>query len=450
MLKQKIFFIAGLICLLWLPVGVIHNLVLERAELHQQVQQQIADSSANAQLISGPLLIIELEQQRLTTQGQSLTEKQYRLLPASTLTLHSEAAVEQRSRGLYRARIYQSEHRLNAEFPPLPAELQQLLNTPAVSPAAAVLAAQHSQRITAAWLSMAVSDSRGFTRLPQLTLNGSSQPVQTGSQFAALPEGFHLPLTPAQLQQPLQVELNWSLQGSSSLSLLPAARSSQWQLTSNWPDPAFSGRYLPVQREISAQGFTAKWQSSELSNPAVQELQHCFRQSECPALRNNVFQVSLVEAVNPYQQAERAIKYAILVIVLSFSWFYLLELLQAAQVRLHPMHYLLVGLTLVMFYLLLLALSEISGFLLAYWAASAACALLLMVYLQAVLQSLARSGAVSAAYLLLQALLCLILQAETFALLSGSLLLFATLAALMYGTRHLNWQRVWQPADADE
>lgn len=434
MLKHKIILVAALIALLWLPVGVIHNLVLERAELNQQVQQQIADSSSGPQLLSGPLLVLELEATQVQGSDKTSLHSQYLLQQADDLQLSSEVQTEQRSRGLYRARVYQSQHQINARFAAVSAEL--LANT--------VSGQVGPPRIKAAWISFAVNDSRGFTRLPQLKLNGELQPFGSGTKLSFMPEGIHLPLPVSLLQQAMNLELSVELQGSSSLSVLPVARSSRWQLHSNWPDPAFQGRYLPQQREISPSGFSASWQSSELSNPASQELSRCFGQQSCKALTEQAFSVSLIEAVDPYQQTERAIKYAILVIVLSFAWFYLAELLSHTRFQLHPMHYLLVGLTLVMFYLLLLSLSELVGFLAAYWLASLACALLLSGYLAAVLQSMQRSVAVTAAYLLLQGLLYLILQAETFALLSGTLLLFATLAVLMLSTRRLNWQQVWQ------
>lgn len=434
MLKHKIILVAALIALLWLPVGVIHNLVLERAELNQQVQQQIADSSGGPQLLSGPLLVLELEATQVPSTDKTAAHRQYLLQQADDLQLSSEVQTEQRSRGLYRARVYQSQHQMKASFAAVAAEL--LANTAAGQ--------ADAPRIKAAWISFAVNDSRGFTRLPQLKLNGELQHIATGSKLSFLPEGFHLPLPLSQLEQAMTLELSLELQGSTSLNVLPVARNSQWQLRSNWPDPAFQGRYLPQQREISPSGFSAHWQSSELSNPAGLELSRCFGQPSCKALTEQAFSVSLIEAVDPYQQTERAIKYAILVIVLSFAWFYLAELLSHTHFQLHPMHYLLVGLTLVMFYLLLLSLAELIGFRAAYWLASLACALLLYGYLTAVLQSKQRSVAVTAAYLALQGLLYLILQAETFALLSGTLLLFATLAVLMLSTRRLNWQQVWQ------
>lgn len=433
MLKHKIILVAALIALLWLPVGVIHNLVLERAELNQQVQQQIADSSSGPQLLSGPLLVLELETTQVQSTDKTSVHSQYLLQQADELQLSTEVQTEQRSRGLYRARVYQSQHQIKASFAAIAAE--QLANTTSQA---------GTSRIKAAWISFAVNDSRGFTRLPQLKLNGELQQFASGSKLSFLPEGIHLPLPVSQLAQAMNLELSVELQGSSSLSVLPVAHSSRWQLRSNWPDPAFQGRYLPHQREISPSGFSASWQSSELSNPAGLELSRCFGQPSCKALTEQAFSVSLIEAVDPYQQTERAIKYAILVIVLSFAWFYLAELLSHTRIQLHPMHYLLVGLTLVMFYLLLLSLSELIGFLAAYWLASLACAFLLYGYLTAVLQSMQRSLAVTAAYLLLQGLLYLILQAETFALLSGTLLLFATLAVLMLSTRRLNWQQVWQ------
>lgn len=437
MLKHKIVVIAALMLLLWLPVGVIHNLVLERAELNQQVQQEISTSTSGEQTLVGPVLVQQLEL-RKTQANHSVTDQiQWQVAGALELNVQSDAQVEQRSRGLYRVRVYQSQHQIQAEFAP-----QTQLPT---SFAPEGVTGQDQLRQVDSYLAFAVSDVRGLSSLPKVRINGTERAVIAGSGLKAVPEGVRVPVSPEELAHGFTLTMQLDLQGSGRMELLPTGHSSRWQLQSNWPDPAFVGRFLPQQRDVSDAGFAARWQSTQLSNPTLLALQGCAEREQC-SWQGKAFEVNLIEAVDPYQQNERAVKYAILVIVLSFAWFYLAEILQTKP--LHLMQYLLVGLTLVMFYLLLLSLSEVVGFALAYSLASGACALLLGYYLTAALKSARQGLAMAAAYGVLQGLLYLILQAETFALLSGSLLLFATLALLMSLTRHVDWQAMFSNSSA--
>jgi inner membrane protein len=442
MFRNKIFFILVLIALLWVPVGVIHNLVIERAEQNHKVQQEISNSTSGAQTIIGPVLVQQLELRKHIGANQIDDSTQWQLTGAEQLQVRSDAQVEQRSRGLYRVRVYQSKHQLQADFAAQAALPSEFAALPA--PQATPLqpsSQQHApqRRRVDSYLAFAIGDVRGLSTLPIITIDGTPREVIAGSGLKGAPEGIRVAITAEELQRGFHVEMQFDLQGSRSLSVIPSANSSQWQLQSNWRDPAFNGRFLPTQRDLNEQGFAAKWQSTQLSNPTLQALLSCVTETHC-ALAAQGFHVDLIEAVDPYQQNERAIKYAILVIVLSFAWFYVAEILQRAP--LHMMQYGLVGLALVMFYLLLISLSEVVGFMWAYVMASSACAALLLVYLSGALQSLRRASALAGAYALLQALLYLILQAETFALLSGSLLLFSTLAVLMIATRHIDWHQL--------
>src|SRR5690606_38104142 len=138
-----------------------------------------------------------------------------------------------------------------------------------------------------------------------------------------------------------------------SFSVVPVARNSQLNLTSNWPHPGFMGDYLPVKRDITASGFQAHWESSWFAN----NLESLFSEKALPQWHSvPAFSVTVATPADQYQLTDRAIKYAILLITLTFMAFFVYETL--TRLRLHPMQYLLVGLSLVLFYLVLLALSE--------------------------------------------------------------------------------------------
>jgi Inner membrane protein involved in colicin E2 resistance len=164
--------------------------------------------------------------------------------------------------------------------------------------------------------------------------------------------------------------------------------------------------------------------------------------------------VTVATPADQYQLTDRAIKYAILLISLTFMAFFVFETLTG--LRLHPMQYLLVGLSLVLFYLVLLALSEHAGFTPAWIIASLVGALMNSVYLQAVLKSWKRSGMFVLALLGLDVVMWFLLRSEDSALLLGSAVLAMALFAVMYLTRHFDWyslsqsKRPMPPANPDD
>ena len=143
------------------------------------------------------------------------------------------------------------------------------------------------------------------------------------------------------------------------------------------------------------------------------------------------------DGVSTYRLVDRVLKYAILFILLTFTAFFLTEVIY--QLKLHPVQYLLVGLGLAEFYLLLLAFMEHIGFLWAYIIAATMTILLVSFYSYFVLKS--KKGSVLMAILLAftYSYLLVVLNLETYALLSGAFLLFVVLSGVMFITRHINW-----------
>ncbi len=227
-----------------------------------------------------------------------------------------------------------------------------------------------------------------------------------------------------------------TLRGMQTLSFAPVGLNTSVSVSSKWPHPRFIRRYLPERREISAAGFAAAWRVSSFSSAVKQQLQQC-KNGQCAALLSNTFGVSLLEPVDIYQQAERSIKYGILFIGLTFVAIIIVEIVKRLQI--HPVQYLLVGLALAVFYLLLVSLSEHIVFHWAYLIASIACTGLICFYLCGVMDSIKQGVFFSMLIALLYGILFVILRAEDFALLMGSLLLFAALAALMLITRQIDW-----------
>ena len=230
--------------------------------------------------------------------------------------------------------------------------------------------------------------------------------------------------------------INIDYAGTSALSFAPLGKNTTVQMKAGWPHPNFGGRFLPQTKRIDGSGFSARWEVSHLAskNGALIKQEIANERDRTPL---ETFDVSFVEPVNIYLQAERAVKYGILFVALTFAAFFLFEVLK--DLRIHPLQYSLVGLALALFFLLLVSLSEHIAFVYAYLAASSACAILIGYYLAHVLGAWRRGLALATKLALLYAVLYGLLLSEDNALMLGSLLLFGVLAAIMVLTRRVDW-----------
>ena len=234
----------------------------------------------------------------------------------------------------------------------------------------------------------------------------------------------------------LPFEMHLTLNGSRSLRLAPAGVNNDVQLTSTWPDPSFQGGFLPTEREVGPNGFRARWQISYYGRSYPQRWTER-NPLNAAGVDSSLFGVDLVPALDSYRYVERSIKYGMLFIALMFTAFFLFEILSA--VRIHPFQYALVGIALCLFYLGLLALSEIFSFSIAYWAGAAAASLMIALYSAKALQSTGRAYLVAIGLALVYAFLFVILRLQDYSLLVGTAGLFLVLAIVMFVTRNVDW-----------
>jgi inner membrane protein len=278
-------------------------------------------------------------------------------------------------------------------------------------------------------------DARGIGVVKAPEVNGTALTIEPGTGLEQGGQGVHIPLPEGDWRkQNLKLNMALNLSGTGDLSVVPAGRNSEMTLTSNWPHPSFLGDFLPAKREVSESGFQAQWQSSWFAN----NLGERFASGNDTGWENfPAFSVAVTTPADQYQLTDRATKYAILLIALTFMAFFVFETLTAQ--RLHPMQYLLVGLSLVMFYLLLLALSEHIGFTVAWIIASLIGALMNGIYLQAVLKGWRNSMLFTLALLLLDGVMWGLLNSADSALLLGTSVLVVALAGMMFVTRNIDW-----------
>nr|WP_288355467.1 cell envelope integrity protein CreD [uncultured Pseudomonas sp.] len=434
--------IALLILLLMIPLLLIDGLVSERQGARDDVLRDIARSSSYAQQITGPIMVVPYRKKVLTWKTRKDSDERYQeesieqgrlyFLP-ERFALDGDVRTELRYRGIYQARLYHSDSQVSGEF--------------------AVPANYGINDVDAYWfgepfIAVGISDVRGIGNDLKLQLNGASLSFEPGSGDDNFGSGVHVALPPRDTrnEQAYSFAFDLKLQGTEQLSITPVGRESQVTLRSDWPHPSFIGEFLPSQREVTQQGFTAKWQTSFFSTDMQDALSSCVSGS-CGAMQSRAFGVSLIDPVDQYLKADRAIKYALLFISLTFAVFFLFEVLKRMAV--HPVQYALVGLSMALFYLLLLSLSEHLGFAVAYGLSALACVALNTFYVSSVLRSWLRGAAFGALLAALYGLLYGLLSAEDYALLMGSLLVFGVLGCVMVLTRKLDWYGVGRPATSD-
>ena len=438
-LLGKTLAVGGVLFALTLALQSVGAIVSEREGRLREAERSVADSLASQQSLLGPVLLRRCDETWSAEQGEGkdrklVTERRDFSLAATpaTLDVSAKAAIETRHRGIFKVNGYSMKATMKARWADL-AALEPI--------------AQHAGsklRCEAPVMFVAVGDARGI-RVATISVGGAALPVLPGTEHASHPRGFHA-VIPAGVQAAggvLQAEVALDLVGTGDLAFAPVADTTRVDLASDWPHPSFGGRFLPNERAVTAQGFTASWQLSALATSAPQELVNggavCGLNgaSEGKARCIETFGVAFIDPVSAYVLSDRATKYGLLFIALTFVGVGLVEVLK--RLRVHPVQYLLVGSALAVFFLLLVSLTEHIAFAWAYLAASAACTTLLTFYASFVLRG-GRAGAVfGAAIAALYGALYLLLQMEQSALVLGSLLLFAVLGAVMVATRRVDW-----------
>jgi len=442
-LAMKLMLVAGMTLAILLPLLLIRGTIAERQDYRQQAVADIARSYAGAQAIAGPVLVVpytdtieveERDAQHVVHKVLRQQEGRWLYFP-KTLDLHGHLAPETRRRGLHEVRVYELRDALAS------ARFEVTLPTDAD--------AAHPRRIGTPWLSYAIADVRGLLVTPRLRVDGVERAIEQGAYGGP---GVHARLAvPAGGDRlAFETQLQFTLGGTESLAWVPLGDRNTLSIDSTWPHPRFDGSFLPRTRTVDAHGFRAQWDISSLATNAQTQFAQkpLLPQAEAgqegeAAAGIDAVGVSLVEPVNIYVQADRASKYGLLFVLLTFLGFFMFELLK--QLPVHPVQYGLVGLALALFFLLLISLSEHIPFAWAYVVSSSACIGLIGFYLSAVLRSVGRGIGFAAMLGLLYAALYGLLVSEDNALVLGAGLLFLILAAVMVITRRIDWYRLAEP-----
>ena len=429
---------------LLIPVAMIRDLISERQARRNEAVGGIALGWGQRQMVAGPFLSIPyhrtwIETTQETADGKSkerrVERSEWRVhrIPVESIQWSIDVATSEKARGIYKARLYGARIRAQGKIA-VPGQFG-IGDSGQIHPSAPRFV-------------LGVSDPRGIRTVVALSIDGKSVDFRPGTADTALASGVHAVLEDLRGDQPrtLDYEFSIELAGAEAFALAPLARDNGVTMRADWPHPSFQGVFLPARHEITADGFTAHWHVSGYAAQGGERLAACERGKVCATLTAQEIGVSFVEPVGLYLRLERASKYGFLFIGLTFAAFMLLELFR--RLPIHPVQYTLVGLALAMFFLLLTALSEHISFALAYLAATLACVGLIGAYVAYVLRSAATGLAFGSALGGLFGVLYMLLRAEDYALLAGSILLFGLLAALMLATRRVDWYQLTRRAPA--
>ncbi len=410
----KALIIGVLTMLLLVPAAMISEIIQERQSLNAITTETVSNDWATDQLITGPVLTVPVA----FAEGGAQT--MVHLLPEN-YSVQGDAQPQELERGIYDVVVYDAALQINAHF-----NLQAL--------------EKYQGRFMDwenAYFTVGITDMRGIQNQIIAKVNDKDFTAEPGTKLNYIAEsGITIPLRDSlhQINEPFDFSMQIDLKGSKNISVLPVGKTTEIQLASTWDSPGFNGAFLPDERNVTKDGFTANWKILELNRnyPQSWEANEYFN-----AMKFSAFGVDLIQPVDDYQKSTRSVKYAVLVLALTFLIFFLVEVIN--KTRIHPMQYLLVGLALCLFYILLISLSEQMTFNIAYFISAATIILMITFYSTAVFKS--RKFSIFLFLLLIAnySFVFVTLQLSEYALLLGSIGLTLILGLTMYFTRKVNW-----------
>jgi len=409
--------LAMLTLALKIPLGLVGGVIDDRQVHEDEATKRVTESWGSAQTFAGPMMVLPYKR---FTDGRE-TERSFTLLPEK-LSIDGQVRPEQRRRGLFAVTVYTATLEVVAEFQTK--AVRDLLTD--------------GRRIdwTAARLDLGLTDPKA---IDAATVDVDGQRIEwipgLGTSLSTLPASLgSLGLAN---RETVTVRFRIVFGGSGSLALAPIGRRTEATISSSWPSPSFIGRYLPVTQTIDKDGFHAKWSTSHLGRRYGQLWDSGNGTEPAPSIvTDSAFGFALHNPVDAYRQTDRAIKYAVMFIGLTFATCLLFEM--ATGTRPHVTQYGLIGLSLCVFYLLLLSASEQIGFAPAYLASASAVVTQATIYNWALYRRRGPALAFGAILTGLYSGLYGLLQLEDVALLAGSLLLFTVLSLAMWFTRNLH------------
>jgi inner membrane protein len=421
--RNKIFFkgiIMGfLILIMIIPTVFVNNLVNERKLRQREIVREVSDKWSDAQTIAGPYLFVPYKIFLKTPDGKDATATSAFWILPETLNVNGTINHQLRKRSIYNVLLYRANLKHTGNF---------VIKVPKDLDSANIV-----------WkdvqLCYGISDFRGIEEKIVVNFKGKEYELAPGLPSSTISKkGLSVPvdLGTGDLNQTINFGTRTRIKGSEEITFLPLGGNSVFSLSSKWPSPSFTGSVLPDERKISDSGFSAEWKFNKANLPFNTVLK-----DQNAAELDFKFGITLLQPADQYTKTERSVKYAILFIGLTFGLFFIVEITQKKPV--HPLQYILIGLALVIFYTLLLSISEFIHFDIAYLISALAVITMITLYSKQLFNnnrsSLLTGGIVTMQYIFIFVLIRL----EDTALLVGSIGLFIVLGLVMYASRKIDW-----------
>lgn len=417
--------------LLLIPSFMIMGLIRERQDRSQETIDKINAKWSYAQTICAPILSVPYTLSYMGTDNKPVYEHHVLNITPEVLNIRTQLFPEERHYGIYKTILYKSEQDLSGEF--------GLKDFPQLEKA--------TVNWEKAYIRLGFSDLRGITSNILFNLAGKSYEAEaSGTQESCLGKELVVypdegTVKPENGTLPFHCEFN--LNGSSSINYIPVGKSSSVHVSGSWKSPGYTGNFTPGHT-LDEQGFDATWNILRFNR----NIPEAWVDHQIRTFHDSTFGVNLVDTVDHYQQNMRSAKYAVMFIALTFVVFFFVEIL--TRKKIHPIQYLLVGTALILFYTLLLSISERLNFGMAYLIAGSATIGLVTVYTQSIFRNLKQTGILTFVLCLLYLFLYIVLQLEEIALLIGSIGLFIILAVIMFFSRKVNWYKPDDSTGSDE
>lgn len=408
-----------LILVMMIPMVYISHLVNERSERHEQIAEEVSSKWATSQTLGGPYLFVPFKV--ITKSNDKIIEStEHFWITPDELDVVGNVEHQVRQRSIYKVLLYRATVADTGKF---------ILQIP-----------KDVDPLNVQWknarICFGISDFKGIEERMSIHLNGNDYELSPGLPAMEITEkGLSAPVDLA-VHEPgkgIAFDMQIKIRGSEQLHFLPLSGNSTFTIKSTWPNPSFDGNSLPGERVVTPEGFLAKWTFNKANLPFGTVL----KDFKLENLENLGFGVTMLQPADQYAKTTRSVKYAILFVGLTFALFFIVELMQKRPV--HPVQYVLIGLALVIFYSLLLSVSEFILFDYAYLIASSATITMITLYAGSHFKSWASASVFCGILSVLYGFIFILIRLEDTALLVGSIGLFIVLALVMYGSRRINW-----------
>lgn len=432
-ITARMLVVGFLLMVLLVPLEFVSDLITERALRQEEVVKEINSKWGNEVVLSGPILKIPYktykEEKVYIQKSKSYEIKTEEILNNAylfpdILQIDSKAISKEEplKRSIYESVVYTADLSVKGNFPPINFEENDIKPEDILW-----------DKVT---LLIQTSNLKGIRNTLEVQLRDQALAMtpKYAQDYLNTVQSEVIANLSSENKNPIPFSFDLKINGSESLKFIPIGKETTASMDSNWDSPSFDGKYLPEDgsREITEAGFKASWKVLQINRQFEQKFFN-----HLPDLLEFAFGTNLIIPVDEYQKSERAAKYGFMVIGLTLLVFLLIQL--ASKLYIHPFQYVMIGLALVMFYTLLISISEHSSFLKAYLIAGASVLGLITLYSRAILKGFKFPLLVCTSLASLYGFIYVIIQLENYALLVGSIGLFAILAIVMFASRKIDW-----------